>query len=151
MCVYTHWAYTARAFAPDTTLSQAQAELDTIAVALEREYPSTNTGRGALIQPLHDWLSAGGRDQLTLIFALVLVLLAAASANVTSLQIGATVNRRQEIAIRTALGAGRVRIVRQLFTEHLLMAAIAGVLGFFLARVLVAWTVRRRRRGMAFS
>ena len=128
--------------APATTMSQAQAELDTIAASLERAYPATNTGRGATVQPMHDWLSAGGRDQLTVIFALVLVLLAAASANVASLQIGATISRRQEIAIRTALGAGRTRIVRQLFTEHLLMAAVAGLIGLVLARVLVAWTVR---------
>lgn len=127
--------------APGATVDRAQAELEGIASALAREYPATNAGRGALVRPLHDWLSAGGRDQLTLIFALVLVLLAAACANVTSLQIGATVTRRHEIAVRAALGAGRLRIARQLLTEHIMIAIVAGGLGLALARTLVPWIV----------
>jgi putative ABC transport system permease protein len=123
--------------AAGVTVARAQAELDGITNTLAREYPETNEGRGAVIEPMHRWLSAGGRDQLTLIFGLVLVLLAAACANVTSLQIGATVTRRQEIAVRAALGAARLRIARQLFTEQVVIAAAAGALGLWLARIVV--------------
>lgn len=126
---------------PDATIDEARADLGAIASALAREHPSTNADSGAAVEPLHEWLTAGVDDQLGLVFGLVLVLLAAACANVTSLQVSATAARRGEIAIRVALGAGRQRIARQLFTEHILLASAGGALGIVLARVLVPMAV----------
>jgi len=125
--------------ASHTSIAAAQSELDGVMASLVREHPDANKDRGARVTSMHSWLSSGGRDQLRMVFALAIVLLGAACANVGSLQIGATLKRRQEIGIRVALGAGRSRIIRQLITEHLLLAAIAGAIGLAIARVLVPY------------
>ena len=94
------------------------------------------------MEPLHGYLTDGVRQPLTIVFALALLLLLAACANVTSLQLGAAAARRSEIAVRVALGAGRVRIVRQLFVEHLVLALAGGALGVLLASRLVPLAVQ---------
>ena len=119
--------------APGASIEQARTELNTIAAALAQAYPDTNTGRGVAVAELHPWLAGGSSNQITMVFALVIVLLVAAAANVTSLQLGATLARREELAIRLALGAGRGRLIRQLLIEQLTVAGIAGVLGLFIA------------------
>jgi putative ABC transport system permease protein len=125
--------------APQASLGAAQSELDGVMAALVREHPGPNRDRGARVTSMHTWLSSGGRDQLSMVFALAIVLLGAACANVSSLQIGATLKRRQEIGVRVALGAGRGRVGRQLITEHLLLAAIAGGIGLWIASILVPY------------
>ncbi len=127
---------------PGTSLADAQSELSGIAAQLEQEHPRTNTGRGVLVEPFHAWLTTGIDQPLVLVFALVLVLLAIAAANVTSLQLGATLGRRSEVAVRAALGAGRRRIASQFLIEHLLLALAGGALGVALAAVLVPLAVR---------
>ena len=122
---------------PGASLEEARADLAAVAAALAIEFPEANAGRGAAIEPLQEWLTAGVHDQLLLLFGLVVVLLAAAAANVTGLQVAAASARRGEIAIRTALGAGRRRVARQILTEHLLLAAVGGLAGIALAWVLV--------------
>ena len=128
--------------AQSTAVVDAQAELAGIAAQLEHEHPKANAGRGVLVQPFHEWLTTGIDQPLVLVFVLVLVLLAIAAANVTSLQLGATLGRRSEVALRVALGAGRRRIAAQFVIEHLLLALAGGGLGVAIAAILVPLAVR---------
>ena len=127
---------------PGVTVNRAQTELAAIAANLAVAYPNTNRGRGVKVVSLHEWLTADMRDQLTMLFGLVLVLLVAACANVASLQVGAAARRRSEIGVRMALGAGRLRVARQLLTEHLVIAAVAGGLAVLVARLIVPAVTR---------
>jgi predicted permease len=122
---------------PGVGIDRARADLQAIAAALAIEFPADNDGESAAVEPLQEWLTVGIRDQLVLVLGLVIVLVAAAVANVTSLQLAETATRRTEIAIRAALGAGRRRIARQVIVEHLLVAAAGGAIGILLARYLV--------------
>ena len=118
---------------PEVTIAQGQADLDGVAASLAAAWPAANTDRGVRVTNLHAWLISDVDDQLQLIFALVLILLLAAAANVASLQVGATAARRAEVSVRLALGAGRWRLLRQFLTEQLVIAAIAGALGVLAA------------------
>ncbi len=112
---------------------------------LEREHPRTNAGRGVRIEPFHAWLTSGIDQPLGVVFALVMVLLAIAAANVTSLQLGATLGRRSEVAVRGALGAGRRRIASQFLIEHTMLALAGAVVGVALSAALVPMVVREAR------
>ena len=125
----------------DVSVEQARADLTSIAAALAAEHPAANAGRGAMVEPLQAWLTSDMRGRLLLVFGLVVVLLVAAAANVTSLQLAAAAARRGEIAIRTALGAGRPRLARQIGAEHLFLAMAGGFVGVMLAMVLVPHAV----------
>jgi putative ABC transport system permease protein len=122
---------------PAATIAQARADLTAAAVALAAEHPAENASTGAAIEPLHQWLTSDIRQRLVLVFGLVLVLVAAATANVASLQVAATSARRTETAIRAALGAGRAAIAAQVVVEHLIVAGAGGALGVLLAHALV--------------
>ena len=122
-------------------LDEARAELSGIAGSLAAAYPDTNAASGAVMEPMQRFLTSDVRQPLLIVFGLALLLAAAACANVTSLQLGATAGRRSEIAVRTALGAGRVRIARQLVVEHLVLALAGGALGLLLAKQLVPLAV----------
>jgi putative ABC transport system permease protein len=122
-------------------IDEARVELAGIAASLAAAFPGTNANSGARIDPLHSFLTSDVRQPLAVVFGLALLLAAAACANVTSLQLGATAGRRSEIAVRTALGAGRTRIARQLVVEHLVLALFGGALGLLLAGQLVPLAV----------
>jgi putative ABC transport system permease protein len=127
------WNLVARLRA-DVTIAQAQAEIDTLAAQLAQEYPQTNGMVGAHIVPLRSHLVGSLRDLLPLLFGAVALLLVVACANVANLLLARGSARGREFAVRQALGASRVRLVRQMLVESLLLAGLGGVVGLLLAR-----------------
>ncbi|MDP2481834.1 MAG: ABC transporter permease [Candidatus Palauibacterales bacterium] len=118
------------------TPAQAADEVGRIAEQLAGEYPETNTGNGARIETLHeDIFNEGFRVGTTISSLAVLFLLLIACANVANLLLTHAVGREREMAIRSALGAGRGRIVRHFLTESLLLSFAGGLLGVLLSVV----------------
>jgi predicted permease len=119
---------------PGVSVALADADLRTIAAALEKKYPDTNTRFGAAVLPLRDDLVGDVRTALYVLFGAVICVLLIANANVANLMLARGSVRGKEIALRAALGASRRRIIRQLLTESLLLAGLGGVLGLFIAK-----------------
>jgi len=115
------------------SVAQAQSEMDRIAARIEELNPLSNTGLNVRVTSLHESLSGNYRDGLLILLSVVGCVLLVACVNVANLMLARATARQKEFALRTALGASRWRIVRQLLFESLLLALFGGALGLLLS------------------
>lgn len=125
---------------PEATRAQAQANINSIAANLAREYPATNEGRAAAVRPIREVLFASSSTTSSaILFAsagllvVVCIVLLIACSNVANLLLAQAAGRQQEMAVRLALGANRQRLVRQLLSESVFLGLLSGVAGLFMA------------------
>jgi len=119
---------------PGMTIEQARAELSAIARRMEEQNPLTNAKMGFQVTPLEEAIVGNVRPALLVLFGAVAFVLLIATANVANLVLARAAVREKEVAIRTALGASRGRLIGQLLTESVLLAAVGGLFGLLLAR-----------------
>lgn len=127
---------------PGVTIQQAQSAMNAIAKRLDEEYPETNRNYGVMLIPFQEEVLGDIKPAVRILFGAVAFVLLIACANVANLMLVRTAGRQKEFAVRTALGASRKRIIRQLITESALLGILGGVAG----SVLAIWAVRLIKR-----
>jgi len=128
-----HWLMPIARLKPEATVAAAQVEMEVIAKRLELAYPKTNAGIGKVVRPLHQDLYRGAGQALYPLLGAVACVLLIACVNVANLTRSRTETRRKEYSVRAALGAGRRRLMQQLFAESGLLAFLGGGLGILIA------------------
>lgn len=118
---------------PDVTLQSAQAEMNAIAQGLEQQFPDTNAGRGVNLIKLHEEVVGNVTIIFSVLFGAVALLLLIACVNIANLLLARATARQKETAVKLALGASRLRLIRQSMLETLLLAMLGGGLGLLLA------------------
>jgi putative ABC transport system permease protein len=131
-----------------TALGQALAEMKTIAGGLEKQYPGTNTGWSVNVVPMRDYQVGQMRATLWILLGAVGLVLLIAAANVANLMLARATERHKEMAIRTALGATRWQMARQVLTESLTLSVLGGIAGLLVAFALMRWLLSLAPRGL---
>lgn len=127
---------------PGVTLSQAQSDIAGITRRMEQEFPQSNGGLGSNVVPLHAQVVGDVRGMLFILLGAVGFVLLIACTNVANLMLARATQRDREIAIRTAVGASRLRLIRQLLTESLLLSIVGGLAGLMVSIWAVAVFVK---------
>ena len=120
--------------APGVTVAQAQAEMTNIAAALTKQYPVSNGDKGIAVIPVQDLVVGDTRQTLLVLLGAVAFVLLIACANVANLLLARAAARGRELVVRAAVGAGRMRLIRQMLTESAVLAIVAGIGGVIVAR-----------------
>jgi predicted permease len=127
------WVFAAGRLKPAVTLEGAAVDLSSISRQMEQDFPAANAGSEYFARTLRDMMMGDTRSALVLLLAAVSAVLLIACVNVANLLVARAVGRRQEMAVRVALGAGRSRLVAQSLAESLVLATIAGAAGILIA------------------